>query len=84
MPVQNLLSPPASSLKSPAQRRWSQFKESHPDDFAQDIERKRLRDAQMQSIASEVQDVDLRMLPSSRQRSLQMPPVDLSTPIPKV
>ncbi|XP_059165622.1 uncharacterized protein LOC131948122 [Physella acuta] len=82
MPVQNLLSPPASSLKSPAQRRWSQFKESHPDDFAQDIERKRLRDAQMQSIASEVQDVDLRMLPS-RQRSLQMPPVDLSTPIPK-
>ncbi|CAL1540988.1 unnamed protein product [Lymnaea stagnalis] len=83
MPVQNLLSPSPSALKSPAQRRWSQFKESHPDDFAQDMERKRLRDAQMQSMVTDVQDVDFRLLTSSRQRSLPLPPLDPSIPIPK-
>ncbi|KAH9496037.1 hypothetical protein Btru_014990 [Bulinus truncatus] len=83
MPADSLLSPPASNLKSPAQRRWSQFKESHPDDFAQDIERKRLRDAQMQSIALENQDVDLRHMTPSRMRTLPLPLSDPSINIPK-
>lgn len=85
VPSQNLFPPAASNLKSPAQRRWSQFKESHPNDFAQDMERKRLRDAHMQSMTtSDAHDVDLRPLTSSRQRSLPLPPLDPSVPIPKV
>ncbi|KAK0064840.1 zinc finger CCCH domain-containing protein 13-like isoform X2 [Biomphalaria pfeifferi] len=80
-PVDSLLSPTAN-LKSPAQRRWSQFKESHPDDFAQDIERKRLRDAQMQSIAMENQDVDLRQM-QPNQRPLPVAMIDSTMTIPK-
>lgn len=82
--TENLLPPSALNVKSPAQRRWSQFKESHPNDFAQDMERKRMRDAQMQSMVADIQDVDLRLLSSSRQRSLTAPPADANVSIPKV
>lgn len=70
--VPDALLSPSPTLKSPAARRWSQFKESHPEDFAHDMERKRLRSAQVQ----EIQDIDMRQqLVSARQRALPLPPV---------
>ena len=83
-PHQSLMSPPVYTMKSPLQRRWSQFKESHPDDFAQDVERKRLRDAQMESFGSDAQDIDLRGPPTQKPRELKLPPLDPNVPIPKV
>ena len=81
---QGLMSPPVYTMKSPLQRRWSQFKESHPDDFAQDVERKRLRDAQMESYGSDAQDIDLRAPPAQKFIERNLPPLDPNIPIPKV
>ena len=75
------VTPNSANLKSPAQQRWNQFKESHPTDFAQDMTRKRLRDSQMQSIEP-AEDVDMRPLvrPSPPKPPLPQP----NLPIPKV
>ena len=67
MPSAALLSP---QIKSNTQVGWSQFKEEHPDDFVQETERKRLRDAQMLNVV----DTDLRQQqPANQPRLLPLP-----------